>query len=140
MSRWTSNQPRKSTIHTIRFSLVAYRWQRGEYTHVSADKARISTGASVRISHDQHISRVLVRHHENGYARTVGEIPTLYALVMSRIADCNIGVTRPFTSISTTETSFSGTRTHLDLEQRTGLCIQRMIEDETEVQERVHQA
>ena len=73
-------------------------------------------------------------------ARNASEIQTLYALGMSRIADCDIGVSRPFTSISATGTSFSGPRTHLDQEQRTGLCIQGMIEDETVVQEGVHRA
>ena len=73
-------------------------------------------------------------------ARKISGIQTLYALGMSRIADCDIGVTRPFTSKLATGTSFSGPITHLDQEQRTGLCIQWMIEDETGVQEGVHQA
>jgi hypothetical protein len=132
-----------ATIHTIQFIqflLVVYRWPRGAYTHVSADQATISTGTSVSISHDQHISRFFLWHDENRYARTMVEIPTLYALCMSRIADCDIGVTHPFTFISATETNISGTRMHLDREQRMGLYIRGMIEDETEVQERVHQA
>jgi hypothetical protein len=140
VSSWTGNQPRKSTIHTIRFLLVVYRWLRGAYTHVSADQASISTGTSVSISHDRHISRFFLWHYENRYARTIGEIPTLYALGMSRITDCDIGVTRPFKFLSVTETSSSGTRTHPDQEQRTGLCIWGMIEDGAEVQEEVHRA
>jgi hypothetical protein len=140
VSSWTSNQPRKSTIHAIRFLLVVYRWLRGAHTHVSADQASISTGTSVSVSHDQHISRFFLWHCENRYARTIGEIPTLYALGMSRIADCYIGVSRPFTFLSVTETSTSGTRTHLYQEQHTGLCIRGMIEDGTEVQEEVHRA
>ena len=72
----------------------------------------------------------------------IGEIQTLYALVLSRIqvADCDIWITHPCVLISVTETSLSSPRTHLNQEQRTGLCIQAMIEDETGVQEGVHQA
>ena len=76
--------------------LVIYRYPSGAYTYISADQATISAGTGVGISHDQHIPRFF-SNDENRNARPVSEIPTFYSLGMCRVADCDIGVTRPFT-------------------------------------------
>jgi hypothetical protein len=46
-----------------------HRYPSGAYTYISADQVTISTGTSVGISHDQHISRFCVMN-ENRNVRT----------------------------------------------------------------------
>jgi hypothetical protein len=49
------------------------------------------------ISHDQHIPRIFVGMEEQvSDTQDLIEVQTFYALVMSRIADCNIGISPPF--------------------------------------------
>ena len=60
---------------------------------------------------------------------------------MGRIADCDIGVTRPFTfEIISFRNWFLCPKTHLNQEQRMGLCTRGILEDGTEAQEEGHRA